>query len=255
MVSQRTPISRALGTGQLAQGGVLNRGVNVGDSERFLSVAGGGLLAWMGAKQGGLLGAALATLGGSFIYRGLSGHCMCYAAMGVNTAGTHSTQASVAAGHGVKIVQAVAINSSAEDLFNIWRDFENLPRFMSHLIRVKRRGKKWRWVAHGPAGTEVAWEAEIITEDPGRMIGWRSLEGSQVNTAGSVHFTPLPAGRGTEVLVTLKYDPPGGTLGAWLAWLFGQDAAKQIREDLRRFKQLVETGEIARREHRPIPRF
>jgi uncharacterized membrane protein len=241
--------------GQLAQGGVQIRGVNVGDTERLLSVAGGGALALVGLKQGGLLGTALATLGGSFIYRGLSGHCMCYAAMGVNTAGSHSPQASVAAGHGVKIAQSVAINESAENLFNIWRDFENLPRFMSHLVRVKRRGKKWHWVAHGPAGTDIAWDAEIITEDPGRMIGWRSLEGSQVNTAGSVHFTPLPGGRGTDVVVTLKYDPPGGALGSWLAWLFGQDPAQQIRADLRRFKQLVEAGEIAHTERRPIPRF
>jgi uncharacterized membrane protein len=255
MVSQQTPISRALAAGQLAQGGARNHGANVGDAERLLSAAGGGLFAWLGFKQGGLLGTGLALLGGGLIYRGLSGHCPMYAALGVNSAGRHSPQASVAAGHGIKMTQAVAINASAEDLFNIWRDFENLPRFMSHLIRIKARHNRSHWVARGPAGTQIAWDAEIVTEDPGRMIAWRSLEGSQVNTAGSVHFTPLEGGRGTEVRVTLKYDPPGGALGSWLATAFGQNPERQIRDDLRRFKQLVEAGEIALARLRPMQRF
>jgi uncharacterized membrane protein len=245
MVSHQTPISRALGSG-LAQGGARTRGVNVGDRERLLSVAGGGLLAWLGLREGGLLGVGLAALGGALVYRGVSGHCPMYTSMGVTTAERHGPQTSVAAGHGFKIEEAIAVKSPAEDLFNIWRDFENLPRFMSHLIRVAARRHCSHWVAHGPAGTEVSWDAEIITEDPGRMIGWRSLEGSQVDTAGSVHFTPLPSAAGTEVRVNLKYDPPAGKLGGWLAWLFGQDAARQIRADLQRFKQLVEAGEIAR---------
>lgn len=255
MVSQQTPISRALAAGQLAEGGARNHGANVGNAERLLSVAGGGLLAWLAVKQGGLLGSGLALLGGGLLYRGVSGHCPMYAAFGVNHAGRHSAQASVAAGHGFKITEAVAIHASAEDLFNIWRDFENLPRFMSHIIRIKARRNRSHWVARGPAGTPVAWEAEIVTEDPGRMIAWRSLEGSQVNTAGSVHFTPLEGDRGTEVRVTLKYDPPGGALGSWLAWAFGQNPERHIREDLRRFKKLVEAGEIARAKLRPMQRF
>ncbi len=255
MVSQQTPISRALAAGQLAEGGARNHGANVGDAERVLSVAGGGLLAWMAVKQGGLVGTGLALLGGGLIYRGLSGHCPLYNVLGRNSAGRHSVQASVAAGHGVKITQAVAINASAEDLFNIWRNFENLPRFMSHLIRIKARRNRSHWVAHGPAGTPIAWDAEIVTEDPGRMIAWRSLEGSQVKTAGSVHFTPLPDGGGTEVRVTLKYDPPGGALGNWLAMAFGQNPGRQIREDLWRFKRMVEAGEIARAKLRPMQRF
>jgi uncharacterized membrane protein len=255
MVSRQTPISRALAEGQLTEGGARNHGANVGDGERMLSAAAGGLVTWLAIKQGGLLGTGLAILGGGLIYRALSGHCPMYTAMGKNSAGKHSIQASVAAGHGFKLEQAIAINGSAEDLFNIWRDFENLPRFMSHLVRIKARRNRSHWVARGPAGTTVTWDAEIVTEDPGRMIAWRSLEGSQVNTAGSVHFTPLPAGRGTEVRVTLKYDPPCGPLGSWLAWVFRQDPENQIREDLRRFKQMVEAGEIARAELRPLRRF
>lgn len=255
MVSQQTPISRALAAGQLAEGGARNHGANVSEAERLLSTMGGGLLAWLAIKQGGLLGTGLALVGGGLIYRGLSGHCPMYAALGKNSAPRHSPQASVAAGHGFKITQAIAINASAEDLFNIWRDFENLPRFMSHLVRIKARRNRSHWVARGPAGTAIAWDAEIVTEDPGRMIAWRSLDGSQLNTAGSVHFTPLPDGRGTEVRVALKYDPPGGALGSWLAWAFGQDPERQIREDLWRFKQMVEAGEIARARLRPMQRF
>jgi len=255
MVSRQTPISRALAEGQLVEGGARNHGANVGEGERLLSAAAGGMLAWLGLHQSGLLGTGLALVGGGLIYRGLSGHCPMYSALGKNSAGKHSAQASVAAGHGFKITQSVAIRASAEDLFNIWRDFENLPRFMSHIIRIRARRNRSHWVARGPVGTPIAWDAEIVTEDPGRMIAWRSLEGSQVSTAGSVHFTPLPGGRGTEVLVTLKYDPPGGALGTWLAWAFRQDPERVIREDLGRFKQMVEAGEIARAQLRPMQRF
>src|SRR2546430_110214 len=112
-----------------------------------------------------------------------------------------------------------------------------------------RRRRAPRFRPHPPppggrAGMSVSWDAEIINEEPNRLIAWRSLEGSQVSTAGSVHFTPAPGDRGTEVRVVLKYDPPGGKLGGWLAWLFGADPECEIQEDLRRFKQLTEAGEI-----------
>jgi len=229
--------------------------VNVGDAERLCSLAGGGLLAWIGLREGGILGTGLALVGGSLMVRGLTGHCPIYAARGMDTRGQHSPQASMAAGRGVKVVEAIVVNASAEKLFNVWRDFENLPRFMRHLVRVEDNGKLSHWFAHGPAGIEVSWDAEIIAEDPGRMIGWRSLPGSQVDTAGSVHFTPLSAGRGTEVRVTLKYDPPGGKVGAWLAWMFGQEPGRQVRDDLARFRELIESGEISVAERRPARRF
>jgi len=131
----------------------------------------------------------------------------------------------------------------AQELYVMWRDFENLPRFMSHLKSVKTYGNRSHWVADGPTGP-VEWDADIVNDEPNRLIAWRSLQESQVATAGAVHFTPLGHDRGTEVLVELKYDPPGGKLGSWLAWLFGQEPGQQIREDLRRFKQLMEAGEV-----------
>src|SRR5262249_48373258 len=127
----------------------------------------------------------------------------------------------------------------ADALYRRWRDLAGLPRFMEHLVSVTEHGPRSHWVAKAPVGLTVEWDAELVNDQPGRLIAWRSLEGSQVDTAGSVHFNPAPSGRGTEVVVELKYDPPGGRLGSWLAWLFGREPSVQVREDLRRFKQLA----------------
>jgi uncharacterized membrane protein len=115
---------------------------------------------------------------------------------------------------------------------------------MQHLEGVRAEGSRSHWVACGPLGHRVEWDAEIITDSVNELIGWRSLPGSEVDTAGSVHFRELPEGRGTEVRVSLKYDPPAGKLGAAVARLFGASPQSQVREDLRRFKQFMETGEI-----------
>jgi len=127
------------------------------------------------------------------------------------------------------------------DVFRFWRNFENLPTFMKHLESVsEREAGVTHWVAVGPAGTRVEWDARIITEVDNRLIGWQSLEGSTLATAGSVNFREST--RGTEVRVHLQYNPPAGRLGAAVAWLFGEEPQRQVREDLRRFKQLIETG-------------
>lgn len=221
--------------------------VNVGDVERWASVLGGGALAGYGLGRGGIGGLLLAALGGGLLYRGVTGHCPCYARLGVSTAaGRHSPQASIPAGGGVKVERAITVNRPPEDLYRFWRNLENLPRVMSHLERVENRGaRQSHWVARAPLGLTAEWDAEIITDNANEAIGWKSCEGSQVATAGSVHFTREPGGRGTQVRVVLKYDPPGGQLGAWLAWLFGESPGRQIEADLRRFKQMLEAGEVA----------
>jgi uncharacterized membrane protein len=241
MVSLRTPISREVGSGLLSSGGAER--VNVGEKERLLSLIGGGLLGVFGLSRGNLPGLALAALGGGLIYRGLTGHCPAYGALGIDTAG-HGTAASIPAGQGVKITRALTINRSPEDLFKFWRNFENLPRFMAHVISVRSEGKRSHWVVRGPLGKQVEWEAETINEEPNRLIAWRSLAGSEVATAGSVHFTPAPGGRGTEVRVEMKYEPPAGKVGALIAKLFGEDPARRVQEDLRLLKELMETSAI-----------
>jgi uncharacterized membrane protein len=220
------------------------RPVNVGDTERWLSLLGGGALALLGLSRRSLPGLGLAAVGGSLLYRGASGHCSLYNALGVTTAEPHGPATRIPAGHGFKVEESVLVNRPAADLYRYWRNFENLGRFMQYLESVTTHGNRSHWVARGPLGLKVEWDAEIITERENEMIGWRSLEGGGVETAGSVHFQPQPHDRGTLVRVSLKYDPPGGKAGGVIAGLFGRAPESIIREDLRRFKRVMEAGEI-----------
>jgi len=217
--------------------------VNVGDAERWLSLAGGGALAAWGMARprwGGLL---LTGLGLSLIYRGWSGHCELYDKFGLSTTEPHGPNARVAAGRGCRVEKSVFVNRPADELYAFWRDFENLPRVMSHLKSVTVTGARSHWVAAGPAGLSIEWDAEIINDRPNELIAWGSLPGSQVNTAGSVHFYNL-LNRGTKVAVNFKYDPPGGRTGAAFARLFGHDAATMIEHDIETFKRLAEADQL-----------
>lgn len=141
-----------------------------------------------------------------------------------------------------QVKNSLIINRAPEELYQYWHDFENLPNIMKHLERVRTTGeRRSHWVAKAPAGTTVEWDAEVYNEKENELIAWRTLEGSQVSSAGSVRFESEPHG-GTVVRVALKYDPPGGKLGSLVAWLFGENPEQQIEEDLGRFKQLMETG-------------
>lgn len=140
----------------------------------------------------------------------------------------------------------------AAEVYRSWRNLESLPDFMDHLESVKDiNGRTSHWVAHGPAGTTVEWDAEIIEDIVGEVIAWRSVEGADVDNAGSVRFSPAPKGQGTEVTVELDYAVPGGVLGSSMAKLLGEEPSQQLRDDLRRFKQVVETGEVVRSDGTP----
>ncbi len=142
------------------------------------------------------------------------------------------------------VTSVITVNRPAEELYRFWHDFENLPRFMDHLESVQATGDgRSHWKAKAPAGQSVEWDAEVIEDHPNELIAWRSLDGTGVNNAGSVRFNAAPGDRGTEVRVELRYDPPGGALGGAVARLFGEEPGQQVRDDLRRFKQVVETGE------------
>lgn len=239
----RQPAGRSLG----------GQRVNVGTGERVASLVGGGLMALVGLSRGSTGGLLLAAAGGALAYRGYTGHCDVYQALGVSTS-EHSKRTSIASGQGVQFEESVVINKPADELYLFWRNLENLPRVMRHLVSVQETGGgKSHWIVRGIEGINphVEWDAEIITERPGEMIGWRSLEGSDVDSAGSVHFRPLKGDRGTEVKVTLSYNPPAGKVGAAIAKLFGQDAESDVREDLRSFKRLMETGSVPTTEGQP----
>jgi uncharacterized membrane protein len=216
---------------------------NVGDNERVLSIVGGATLAVLGVRHGGLGGLIAFAAGGALAYRGISGHCGLYDKLGVSSAKPAPPERYFK--HGIHVDVSITIDKPADELYNFWRSFENLPQIMSHLQSVKvHDDKRSTWTAKGPAGTSPTWDAEIINEEPSRLIAWRSLGGATVDNAGSVRFIPAPAGRGTEVRGVLDYVPPGRTLGMLFAKLFGEEPQRQIETDLRRFKQLMETGEI-----------
>ena len=229
------------------------RDLNVNETERMASAIAGGALAVLGIAKGGWAGWTLALAGGGLVYRGATGHCGVYHAIGVNTA--HSSHAGVKHGHGIRVEKSVTINKQPEEIYAFWRNFSNLPRFMKHLESVQDTSEtQSHWVVKAPAGMTVEWDAEIINEKENELIAWRSLEGATVPNAGSVRFEQAPGNRGSVVRVSLSYEPPGGVLGSKLAKLFGEEPEQQVEEDLRRFKQLMEAGEIASTEIQPSGR-
>ena len=230
--------------------------INVADVERWASALGGAALTAYGIKQlkdRSPAGAAIAAAGSALMYRGATGHCPMYAAAGINTASdTEGTREALAGARGVLVEEVVTINAPAAQLYAFWRNFEQLPRFMDHLVSVVAvDDRRSHWVAKAPGRRTVEWDAEIINEVPGELIGWRTLDGSDVVSAGSVRFKAAAGNRGTEVRVRLQYDPPAGRIGATVAWLLGHDPSQTIREDLRRFKQLMEAGEILTTDGQP----
>ncbi|PZG14261.1 cyclase [Micromonospora craterilacus] len=151
-----------------------------------------------------------------------------------------------------RITASVTVNRSVEDTYRYWHDFYNLPRFMYHLQSVRRSGDgRTRWAAKAPAGRTVEWEAEIVADRPNQLIAWQSVDGSPVPNSGRVEFRRAAGGRGTEVRVELEVTPPGRKVGALVARAFGEDPQQQVRDDLRRFKQVIETGEITRSDGSP----
>lgn len=166
-----------------------------------------------------------------------------------------SPVASVPRGQGIKVEERVTINRPVVEVYAFWRDFENLPRFMDHLESVTVLDEnRSHWVAKGPAGSRIEWDAVIHNEIDDELIAWRSLPDAEVNNAGSVHFTPTADGRGTEVRVVLSYDPPAGRLGAVVAKLLGEEPSQQVADDLRRLKQVMDAGEVIGRTRHPAAR-
>lgn len=148
---------------------------------------------------------------------------------------------------------AITVNAAPPEVYARWRDLDRLPSFMYHLESVRTTdARRSHWVAKAPGGSTVEWDAEITEDEPGRRLSWRSVEGAEVENSGTVRFVLAPRGQGTEVHVELAYTPPGGVLGAAVAKLFGEEPNQQVGDDLRRFKQLVETGEISRSDGSPM---
>lgn len=226
--------------------------INVPSNERWVSGLSGAALVLAGLKMRSIPGAVLILAGGAMTRRAWTGHCNVYGALGVNRAQGEGAAPEEYSSKGIHVSEAITIDKSTKELYRYWRDFQNLPRFMNYLEDVKIfDDKRSHWKAKAPAGMSVEWDAEIINDQPNETIAWRSLYPASVDSAGSVRFVAGPPGRGTEVRVTFDYIPPAGKAGWVIAKLFGKDPAMEVREDLRRFKQIMETGEISTAQGQP----
>jgi len=213
---------------------------NVGTNERWASGVGGTALALWGLRRASLPGLLVAAVGGALAWRGLRGWCNLYGALGIDRAGTGETVGNL----GVKIDRGVTVAAPPERLYHFWRNFDNLPRIMSHVERVEVLSEtRSRWHVKTPAGMTVTWEAEIINDQSPQLIAWRTVDNAMITHAGSVRFTP--AGSGTRIDVSLQYDPPGGALTHALARLVSADAGRILEHDLNEFKQALESGRLA----------
>lgn len=228
-----------------------NTDTNISQVERIVSgIAGGGLVAY-GLKRRDKTGAILAAVGGLLGLRSATGHCQVYDALNIDKSDA-SLQSWISGK--VEVKKSVTINKSQAELYQFWRNFENLPQFMNHLETVKKDDENNSyWKAKAPLGTTVEWNAEITDEILNEKIAWRSTEGSDIKNSGVVEFKPT-TNRGTEVVVHLTYEAPAGKLGALAAKIFGEEPSQQVAEDLRRFKSLMEAGLIMKTEGQPSGR-
>jgi len=194
-----------------------------------------------GAGLGSALGRAGVALGAALV-----------AVLAARRLTRRAHRSRMADGGSYTVSAGVTVNRSAADAYALWRDFSRLPVFMTHLESVQPEGDtRSHWTARAPGGGTVEWDAEIVDDLPGERLAWRSVAGADVPNSGVVRFGPAPGGRGTEVRVELTYQPPAGAVGNTAARLLGEEPRQQVTDDLRRFKQVLETGEVVRSDGSP----
>ena len=220
-------------------------GLNVGEVERYASTIGGTILVLHGLRRGTFGGLAAAILGGSLIYRGATGHCQAYSALGIDTSGKHQADPDAHVHQGRLVKHSITVDRPAAELYARWRDIEAAPKFMSNIESVEVvDAKRSHWISSGPLGKAFSWDSELIADKPDHLIAWKSLPGGDVVQAGSVRFEPATDGRSTLVTIEVNFEPPAGLLGLTAAKILGEDPDKQTLDNLRRFKQLMETGQV-----------
>jgi uncharacterized membrane protein len=214
----------------------LDRRVNVGGVERLVSILGGTALTTFGLLRRSPFGLGLAAAGAGMLYRGVTGSCPAYHAMGIDRAGgEHARRGNL----GVMVERSLVLSEPPAKLYTFWRNFRNLPSIMPNVRSVTELSPtQSHWVVKGPMGTTFEWDAEIITDRPNELISWRTMPGARVEHAGSVRFDAQP-GAGTCVRVAMQYDPPGGELAHIVAAVLGEDPGKRIEEDLARLSDAL----------------
>lgn len=222
----------------------LSHDVTLSDAEGWLALGAGAALLLVGTSRRSAAGALIAASSAPLLYRGVTGR---WPMRGSGAGERDHTKGALGGARGVHVRESVRLEVPLPEVYAFWRRLERLPQFMSHLRSVTERPDGTsHWVAAGSAGVAVERDAKVINEVPDTLIAWQSVPGSDIATAGSVHFDTTRQGRTTQVSVHLQYAPPAGRVGAALAFLFGREPSQTIREDLRRFKQLLEAGEVAR---------
>ncbi len=212
--------------------------VNVGQVERYGSIIGGAALAAFGLSRRNLPGLLLTALGGAFIARGVTGHCALYESVGLTT--SNPRRPGVPDRTGIRLDRSIFIARPPEELFRFWRNLGNLAEFVENIQSIRILDDiHSHWAVKGPRGRLYEWDAEIVNEHPGEMISWQTLPGSDVQSAGTVRFTP--ADGGAMLRVVLEFHPPGGHFGARIAWLIGKDPETQLAGDLERLKKIMES--------------
>ena len=219
--------------------------VNVGKTERIISATGGALLSVLAMRRPTPSSLAMLFSGAYLLYRGVSGNCVVNTFLGRDS--------SKRLGTSVDIIKTVTIKKPVEEVYAFWRQLENLPKFMKHLAQVKQIDeKRSHWEADLPiAGAHLSWDAVIVEEVPNYIISWRSVPGASIDNSGEVRFLRAPGNKGTEVQVAITYRPPLGEIGEGISKLFNPMFAQVVKEDVRRFKHLMETGEIPTSEAQP----
>ena len=212
---------------------------NVPKWERIGSVALGAGLMLFGISRRSLLGGLAGLAGAGLMARGATGHCAVYRRLGINSRDLQADR-HVRGQKGIRVTQTINVQREPAEVFRYWRKLENLALFMEHVESVEELdSERSRWVVRGPLGKQLHWDARIVKESEGEMIGWESLPGAEVNHAGSVWFEPDGQG-GTSVKVILRYYPPAGAIGAAAAHLLGDAPDQQLAEDLGHFKEIIE---------------
>ncbi|GAA4438238.1 SRPBCC family protein [Pontibacter saemangeumensis] len=245
MDTYNSKMSDVLGTNNISPPSTGSSHINVGDTERIVSLVGGALLAYYGLSKPNAGGIAMAAVGGALLFRGATGYCPMNEALGRDSSSGRDIT--------IEITRSLTINKPRSEVFQFWRQLENLPKFMEHLQDVRQLGpKRSHWVARIPKGVgTVEWNADIVQEEPGSLIAWRSMPGSDIDNAGEVRFTDAPADRGTVVQASISYRAPVGAVGGNIAKLLNPTFRQMVENDLRRFKQLLETGEVVTTEGQP----
>jgi len=262
--------SAALGVPQLVRPGSFAQILGVDDAPKHRLatqivgvrelVAAAGLLGrphpfWLWARVGGdamdlaLLGRALKHHDGKGLHRTALGSA---ATVVITVTDLYAAVTRTTRRTPMDLHSTTTVTKPVQEVYDFWSRLDRLPTFMAHLEEVRPLdGGRSHWKAAAPFGRDVEWDAETTDDVPGQRIAWRSLDGADVPNSGEVRFLPAPGGRGTEVHVTLRYEMPGGALGKAAAKYFGKEPSQQLDDDLRRFKQVLETGEVIRSDGAP----